>query len=66
MVVAIVRAHGDDAAYSRLRAGYDSGDAELLKTFDDLARDNLKVYAGGLSEGATLLRRCCGLCCFSC
>ena len=54
MVVAIVRAHGDDAAYSRLRAGYDSGDAELRKAFDDLAKDHLKVYAGRLTERTAL------------
>ena len=54
MVVAIVRAHGDDAAYSRLRAGYDSGDAELLKAFDDLAKDHLRVYAGRHSRRLTL------------
>ena len=58
MVVAIVRAHGDDAAYSRLRAGYDSGDAELLKAFDNLAKDHLKVYAGRLSEHTALSRQC--------
>ena len=46
VVVAIVRGNGDDVAYSRLRAGYDSGDAELLKVFDDLAAKHLKVYAG--------------------
>ena len=57
MVVAIVRAHGDDAAYSRLRAGYDSGDAELLKAFDDLAKDHLKVYAGRQCGGMLLLCR---------
>ena len=45
-MVAIVRGNGDDVAYSRLRAGYDSGDAELLKVFDDLAAKHLKVYAG--------------------
>lgn len=45
-MVAIVRGNGNDAAYSRLRAGYDSGDPELLKLFDDLAAKHLKVYAG--------------------
>ena len=45
-VVAVVRGNGDKAAYSRLRAGYDSGDAELLRVFDDLARTHLRVYAG--------------------
>ena len=58
LVVAIVRGHGDDAAYSRLRAGYDSGDAELLQTFDNLAKDHLKVYAGRQSGGLALLMRC--------
>ena len=62
MVVAIVRAHGDDAAYSRLRAGYDSGDVELLKAFDDLAKDHLKVYAGRQSEGTTDLLNAEGGC----
>ncbi len=46
MVVAIVRGNSDEAAYSRLRAGYDSGDPELLKLFDSLAAKQLKVYAG--------------------
>ena len=46
LVVAIVRGHSDEAAFSRLRAGYDSGDSELLKLFDDLASKHLKVYAG--------------------
>ena len=48
-MVAVVRGNGDDAAYSRLRAGYDSGDAELLKLFDDLAAKHLKVYAGTIA-----------------
>ena len=51
MVVAIVRGNGDDAAYSRLRSGYDSGDPDLLKIFDDLAAKHLKVYAG--AHGST-------------
>ena len=51
MVVAIVRGNGDDAAYSRLRSGYDSGDPELLKIFNDLAAKHLKVYAG--ARGST-------------
>ena len=45
-MVGIVRGNSDEAAFSRLRAGYDSGDAELLKLFDDLASKHLKVYAG--------------------
>ena len=47
-MVAVVRGNGDDAAYSRLRAGYDSGDAELVKIFDDLAAKHLRVYAGAI------------------
>jgi len=47
-VVAVVRGNGDDAAYSRLRAGYDSGDAELVKIFDDLAAKHLRVYVGAI------------------
>ena len=45
-VVAVVRGSGDKAAYLRLRAGYDTGDPELLQVFDDLARRRLRVYAG--------------------
>ena len=46
LVVAVVRGNSDDAAYSRLRAGYDSGDPSLLQIFDNLAAKHLKVYAG--------------------
>ena len=52
LVVAIVRGNGDDAAYSRLRAGYDSGDAELIKLFDNLASKHLRVYAGMFAHTA--------------
>ena len=45
-VVAVVRGASDEAAFSRLRAGYDSGAAELLETFDALAKTHLRVYAG--------------------
>ena len=45
-MVAVVRGSGNEAAYSRLRAGYNSGDPELLQVFDDLARAHLRVYAG--------------------
>lgn len=44
--MAIVRGNGDEAAWSRLRAGYDSGDPELLSKFDSLASQHLQVYAG--------------------
>ena len=45
-VATVVRGSGDDAARSRLRSGYDTGDAELLATFDRLAEGRLKVFAG--------------------
>ena len=45
-MAAVVRGNGDKAAQARLRAGYDSGDPELLQAFDDLARKHLRVYAG--------------------
>ena len=47
-MVTVVRGSGDDAARSRLRSGYDTGDAELLATFDRLAEGRLKVFAGVL------------------
>ena len=59
-VATVVRGSGDDAARSRLRSGYDTGDAELLATFDRLAEGRLKVFAGLLphtrrSSTSTLL-----------
>ena len=45
-VVAVVRGASDEVAFSRLRAGYDSGAPELLETFDALAKKHLRVYAG--------------------
>jgi len=45
-VVAVVRGSGDDAAAQRLRAGFATGDAELLAEFDRLAEGRLQVYAG--------------------
>ena len=47
-VHAIVRAKSDEEAAARLRAGYDSGSAELLQTFDALSRDHLVVHTGAL------------------
>ena len=44
--MAVVRGNSDKAAYSRLQAGYDSGDPELLQVFEDLARKHLRVHAG--------------------
>jgi hypothetical protein len=48
-VVAIVRGQSDEAAWSRLRACFDSGDAGLLETFTRLSQDRLTVYAGAAS-----------------
>ena len=45
-VVAVVRATSDEAAFSRLRAGYDSGAPDLLEAFDTLAKKHLRVYTG--------------------
>ena len=47
-VVAIVRGASDEAAWSRLRAGYDSGDPDLKATFAELSEGRLSVYAGEL------------------
>ena len=59
-MVTVVRGSGDDAARSRLRSGYDTGDAELLATFDRLAEGRLKVFAGLLlpSRGSPHARHC--------
>ena len=45
-MAAVVRGSGDDAARSRLRSGFDTGDADLLATFDRLSQGHLKVFAG--------------------
>jgi thioester reductase-like protein len=47
-VYAIVRGADDAAATKRLRQGFDSGDAELLATYDALSAKHLTVLAGGL------------------
>ena len=61
-VVTVVRGTGDDAARSRLRSGYDTGDAGLLETFDRLAEGRLKVFAGAPRASArtpqTSVRAC--------
>ena len=41
-----MRAKSDKDAGARLRASFDTGDAELLETFDGLSRDHLSVHAG--------------------
>ena len=43
---AIVRARNGEEAAARLRASFDSGNAEFLALFDSLSRDHLSVHAG--------------------
>ena len=52
--MAIVRGASDEAAWSRLLAGYDSGDPDLKATFAELSEGRLSVYAGELFASPTL------------
>ena len=45
-MAAIVRGTDDAAARARLHKSLDTGDADLLATFDRLAEGRLQVYAG--------------------
>lgn len=45
-MAAIVRGTDDAAARARLHKSLDTGDADLLATFDRLAEGHLQVYAG--------------------
>jgi fatty acid CoA ligase FadD9 len=49
-VIALVRAKDDDAARERLDKTFDSGDAELLRHYHELAADHLEVIAGDKGE----------------
>ncbi|WP_156752419.1 thioester reductase domain-containing protein, partial [Mycobacterium sp. ACS1612] len=49
-VIALVRAKDDAAARDRLDQTFDSGDAELLRHYQDLAADHLEVIAGDKGE----------------
>lgn len=49
-LVCICRGHDDADAARRLRQGFDSGDAELLARFDELAEGRLEVLAGDLAQ----------------
>lgn len=49
-VIALVRAKDDDAARERLDKTFDSGDAELLRHYQELAADHLEVIAGDKGE----------------
>ena len=57
-MVAVVRGASDEVAFSRLRAGYDSGAPELLETFDALAKKHLRVYAGQQRPAYALCTPC--------
>lgn len=57
-VVAIVRGASDEAAWSRLLAGYDSGDPDLKATFAELSEGRLSVYAGEPPPPLHALCRC--------
>lgn len=48
-VVCVIRAGDNAAAHARLRESLDSGDAELLVRFDELAESHLEVLAGDLA-----------------
>ena len=50
-----MRARSDEEAAARLRAGFDSGSAELLQAFDALSRDHLVVHTGALMQSRALL-----------
>lgn len=54
-VVAIVRAGSDEEAARRLRASFDSGDADLLRTYDALSAEHLTVYTGMFSPFCPLI-----------
>ena len=45
-MAAVVRGGSDDAARSRLRSGFNTGDADLVATYDRLSQGCLKVFAG--------------------
>ena len=49
-VICIARGQDNASAQQRIADAFDSGDAELKRHFDTLARDHLEVLAGDLSE----------------
>ncbi|MGO4447249.1 amino acid adenylation domain-containing protein, partial [Mycobacterium sp. 2YAF39] len=49
-LVCLVRAKSDEDAYRRLEKTFDSGDADLLRRFRELAADRLEVVAGDKGE----------------
>ncbi len=49
-LVCLVRGTDDAAARERLDATFDTGDAELLRHYRELAEDHLEVFAGDIGE----------------
>ncbi len=49
-LICLVRAKSDEDAWARLDKTFDSGDAELLRHFRELAADHLEVLAGDKGE----------------
>ncbi|GHG91341.1 putative fatty-acid-CoA ligase FadD [Streptomyces lanatus] len=49
-LIALVRGKDDAAARRRLDAAFDSGDPELVRTYQELAADHLDVVAGDMAE----------------
>ncbi|KOX07666.1 oxidoreductase [Streptomyces sp. NRRL B-3648] len=49
-LIALVRGKDAAAARRRLDAAFDSGDPELVRTYEELAADHLEVVAGDMAE----------------
>ncbi|WP_411158523.1 carboxylic acid reductase [Streptomyces sp. CBMA291] len=49
-LIAVIRGKDAAAARARLDTAFDSGDPELVRTFEALAADHLEVVAGDLAE----------------
>nr|WP_245836121.1 non-ribosomal peptide synthetase [Mycobacterium rhizamassiliense] len=49
-VICLVRADSDEQARARLDKTFDSGDPELLRLYEELAEDHLRVVAGDKAE----------------
>lgn len=49
-LIALVRGADSDAAYRRLEQAFDTGDAQLLQRFRDLAARHLEVIPGDVAE----------------
>lgn len=49
-LICIIRGNTAENAYQRLESAFDSGDAELLRHFRELAEEHLQVLAGDVGE----------------